>query len=303
MITVIICTYNRDKYIYNVLESLAKNDLPHDRYEIVLIDNNCTDNTAAEVDRFAETWPDVRLRRFIESQQGLSYARNRGIKEAKGEVLVYVDDDALVNGRYLSNYEELFARYVEIDAAGGPIIPQYETGGDPEWMTYHLRRLLTGYLFFGDEERLFPGENYPGGGNAAYRASVFERIGLYNVELGRKGGDLGGGEEKDIFSKMKNAGMQFLYTPGSILYHQIPEYKLGEDYFNKVTLGIGLSERRRTLDISRRAYTIRLLKEFVKWCGTLVLWLKYLICFRPECGNKLVKFRWNVTRGLVRQKC
>lgn len=79
MLSVIICTYNRDKYIYNVLESLAKGTLPPCEYEIVVVDNNCTDNTAGELKRFAADWPQVNLHRFIETSQGLSYARNWGI--------------------------------------------------------------------------------------------------------------------------------------------------------------------------------------------------------------------------------
>ena len=299
MLSVIICTYNRDKYIYHVLESLAKGTLPPHEYEIVLIDNNCTDNTSSELDRFAMNWPQVQLRRFVETHQGLSYARNRGIREAKGDVLVYVDDDAFVNGRYLENYKELFERRKEISAAGGPIIPHYEIGAEPQWMTYHLKRLLTGYLFFGDKEKLFPGENYPGGGNAAYRKSVFDKVGSYNVELGRKGGDLGGGEEKDIFAKMKAAGMRFVYTPGSILYHSIPAYKLEKDYFDRVTSGIGISERKRTLAISRIEYAVRLAKELVKWAGTLVLSLGFLLRLKPQCSGKLLRFRWNVSKTLI----
>lgn len=299
MISVIICTYNRAKYIYGVLESIAKGDYPAGKYEIVLVDNNCTDNTKAEVERFCNNYPDVSLHYFVESNQGLSYARNRGISESQGDLLVYVDDDAFVNDHYLSNYAELFARRKDIDAAGGPIIPHYEGGAEPLWMTYHLKRLLTGYLNFGDAERDFPGENYPGGGNAAYRRRVFDIVGKYNVELGRKGGNLGGGEEKDIFGKMKSAGMHFVYTPGSILYHSIPQYKLEEDYFNRVTCGIGESERRRTLAISKSEYAKRLFKEAVKWGGTLVLWVIYLIRLKPACGNMLVRFRWNVSRKLL----
>lgn len=300
MISVIICTYNRDKYIYGVLESLVKGCLQTSDYEIVLVDNNCTDNTRREAERFVSAWPDVKMRYVIETNQGLSYARNKGICEAGGDILVYVDDDAFVNDCFLSNYAELFIRRPEIFAAGGPIIPHYENGKEPSWMTYHLKRLLTGYLDFGNKERDFPGDNFPGGGNAAYRKDVFTRIGLYNVDLGRKGGDLGCGEEKDIFSKMKAAGMKFVYTPGSILYHRIPQYKLEEDYFNRVTCGIGASEKSRTLAISRRAYAVRLVKEAVKWAVTIVLWFYYLLCLKPKCGNKLVRFRWNVSKRLIK---
>jgi len=299
MISVIICTYNREKYIYNVLKSLALGTLEHDAYEIVLVDNNCTDNTRKEVDHFCNVFPQVTLRYFVETSQGLSHARNRGIKESKGDLLVYVDDDATVNPEYLKTYADWFASHPETDAAGGPIIPHYETGSEPKWMTYFIKRLLTGYLYFGSKPGPFPGENYPGGGNAAYRCRVFEKVGLYNVELGRNGDSLGGGEEKDIFDKMKREGMQFVYLPDAILYHSIPGYKLEPDYFNRLTRGIGQSERARTLRIGKSSYRKRLLSEIKKWCATIVLWCFYLITFRPQRGNMLVKFRHNVTKALL----
>ena len=165
-------------------------------------------------------------------------------------------------------------------------------------MTYFIKRLLTGYLYFGDKAKAFPGDNYPGGGNAAYRSRVFEKVGLYNVELGRNGDSLGGGEEKDIFDKMKREGMQFVYLPDAILYHSIPGYKLEADYFNRLTTGIGQSERARTLRIGKSAYRKRLLSELKKWCATIVLWCFYLITFRPGRGNMLIRFRRNVTKAL-----
>ena len=299
MISVIICTYNRDKYIYNVLQSLAKGTLGADGYEIVLVDNNCTDNTRSEVDRFCKDYPQVSLRYFVETNQGLSHARNRGIKESKGDILAYVDDDATVNAEYLATYADWFLNHPETDAAGGPIIPHYETGSEPKWMTYFIKRLLTGYLYFGDKAKPFPGDNYPGGGNAAYRSRVFEKVGLYNVELGRNGDSLGGGEEKDIFDKMKREGMQFVYLPCAILYHSIPGYKLEADYFNRLTTGIGQSERARTLRIGKSSYRKRLLSELKKWCATIVLWCFYLVTFRPSRGNMLIRFRRNVTKALL----
>jgi len=64
---------------------------------------------------------------------------------------------------------------------------------------------------------------YPGGGNAAYRREVFDKTGCLNVDLGRKGNNLIGSEEKDLFDKMTQMGMSFYYLPNAILYHIIPE--------------------------------------------------------------------------------
>lgn len=299
MISVIICTYNRDKYIYRVLESLARGNCDRQAYEIVVIDNNCTDHTQEELQRFAQDWPNVCLRCFTETQQGLSHARNRGIQEARGELLVYVDDDATVNKEYLESYKTFFETHPDIDAAGGPIIPHYEDGSEPQWMTYFTRQLLTGYLYYGPNVREFPGGRYPGGGNAAYRRQVFDKVGLYNPELGRKGQGLASGEEKDIFNKMTTAGMRFVYLPGPVLYHSIPHYKLEQAYFDQLTCSMGRSEKARTLQISKKEYLKRILLELVKWGGSLVLWLYYMLTFRPQCGNKLIRFRWNLSRNLI----
>ncbi len=298
MISVILCTYNRDKYIYNVLKSVAENDYPQDQYEIVLVNNNSTDGTENECRRFQADYPDIRFRYFLETNQGLSYARNCGIRNAQGDLLVYVDDDATVNPEYLRTYSDFFTHHLEAVAAGGPILPVYETE-EPEWMTHYTRQLITGKLFLGNNQREFPRGAFPGGGNACYRKSVFDTVGLFNVELGRKGNSLIGAEEKDLFDKMTTHSMHFYYLPNAILYHIIPPHKLTQDYFDRLTYSIGVSERYRTQQISRKKYLNRLCKEAVKWGGTIALWCGFAI--RGECakGNKLVAFRKNVTRGLL----
>lgn len=298
MLTVIICTYNRAKYIGPLLESIAANDLNKKEYEIVLVDNNCTDNTRAICEEFAAAHKELRFRYVVEEEQGLSAARNKGIKEAKGEVIIYVDDDALVDTHYLRDYAEWFAAHPETMACGGPIEPLYETQ-EPDWMTPYTKALLTAWMNYGDKVCEYPKGRFPGGGNAAYRKCVFEKVGLFNTALGRKGGNLMGSEEKDIFDKMHVLGMQVLYLPTPVLHHCIPQTKLEKDYFNRLTLQIGVSERHRTLAISGRKYLKRLFSEFIKWCGTFVLLCGYIISFHPMKGWKLVQFRWNVTKGLL----
>ena len=260
MISVILCTYNRGRYIYNVLQSIAVGTLPLSDYEIVLVNNNSTDNTEEEYRRFEADYPDVKLRYCLEPQQGLSHARNCGIRNSEGDILVYVDDDATVNKEYLGTYARFFAEHPDAVAAGGPILPVYETQ-EPAWMTHYTRQLITGRLYLGDRQREFPRGAFPGGGNACYRKRVFDTIGLFNVELGRKGNSL-----------------------------------IGAD---RLTYGIGVSERYRTLQISRKKYLNRLAKEAVKWGGTLVLWCSYALRLQFAKGNKLVAFRRNVTRGLL----
>lgn len=301
MLSVIICTYNRDKYIYNVLKSVADNDYPRTDYEVVLVNNNSTDNTESECQRFQADYPDITFRYFLEKQQGLSYARNCGITNSRGDLLVYVDDDAKVNEAYLRTYADFFRRNPDAVAAGGPILPVYETE-EPAWMSHYTRQLVTGKLYLGDREREFPREAFPGGGNSCYRKSVFDAIGLFNVDLGRKGNSLIGAEEKDLFDKMTTQGMKFYYLPTAILYHIIPAKKLTPDYFNRLTYGIGVSERYRTKQISQKKYLNRLYKEVIKWGGTLVLWCGFAARLQFSKANKLIIFRYNVTKGLLKGK-
>ena len=301
-LSVIICTYNRDKYIYNVMESIVKGSLSSEYYEILAIDNNSSDCTKDEIFRFISDYPSFNVKYIFEPQQGLSCARNRGIDESSGDILVYVDDDARVNEDYLKSYHDFFKDNPECSAAGGPIIPEYEGYEEPEWMTYHLKRLLTAYLYFGNKEKQFPGNNYPGGGNAAYRKSIFDMVGKYNTSLGRTGASLAGGEEKDIFRKMDGIGVKYYYLPESILYHIIPARKMSDEYFNSLTSEIGRSERIRTTSISKSAYFKRLFQEIVKWGGTLVLSAWNILKLKPGSARKLIDFRYNVTKNLLFEK-
>ena len=183
-------------------------------------------------------------------------------------------------------------------ALGGPIEPLYETE-EPIWMSPYTKALLTGWMDYGDKPREYPKGRYPGGGNAAYRKIVFDKVGLFNTKLGRKGNLLLSSEEKDIFDKMHSFDMKVMYIPGPVLHHCIPPKKLESAYFNDLTLQIGRSERFRTLGIGTRKYLTRLLAEIVKWIGTLVLFCGYTIQGQPLKGWKLILFRINVTRGLL----
>lgn len=100
-----------------------------------------------------------------------------------------------------------------------------------------------------------------------------------------------GSEEKDIFDKMHTLNMQILYLPEPVLHHCIPQAKLEKPYFDRLTLQMGISERQRTLAISKFKYIKRLFSEAVKWGGTIVLLCLYTISFHPVKGWKLVAFR------------
>lgn len=296
--SVIFCTYNREKYIYNALKSIAEQNYPADKYEILLINNNSTDKTEQICKQFASDYQGIDFKYFIETNQGLSYARNRGVKESNGEILIFVDDDATVFEHYLESIDNFFSNYPLAMACGGPIEPVYESG-EPEWLSHYTNALIGGALYDGEKIKPFKNGKFPGGGNSAFRKEVFEKYGLFNVELGRKGTSLIGAEEKDLYDRITRGKETFYYLPQMGIYHYIPEKKTTMEYFDRLTYSIGQSERIRTRSVSFGAYLKRLFWEWIKWMASFLLFAKYLIRFQPSKGTKLLRFRWNVTRGLL----
>lgn len=295
--SVIFCTYNREKYIYNAMKSIAEQDFPHQDYEIVLVNNNSTDSTESICNQFREDYPQVGFRYFVETNQGLSYARNRGVAESRGEILVFVDDDATAFDYYLSSIDTLFKEHPAVSACGGPIVPVYEVE-KPKWLSHYTEQLIGGALYEGDKIKPFRNGKYPGGGNSAFRKEIFDKYGLFNVDLGRKGAGLIGAEEKDLYDRLTRGGEQFYYLPQMGIYHYIPQKKLTEEYFKELTYSIGKSERIRTKGVSDKAYRSRTLSETKKWIGSFVLFFGYTVALSPAKGWKLLQFRWYVSKGL-----
>ena len=296
-ISIIVCTYNRDKYLYGALECIAKNDFDKQNYEVVLVNNNSTDNTESECQRFNVAYPDVKFRYFVETQQGLSYARNRGIAESTGEMLVFLDDDSFVKPDYLSNLAKNLEDYPQTMAFGGKITPRFETGEAPKWLCKWTYSWVSA-IDKGAEVVLFEGNSYPIGANMGFRKVCVEKCGDFNTSLGRTKKNLMGGEEKDIFNRFKENQMPIYYFPNIEVEHVIPPTRTTKEYIVRMGKGIGMSERMRCKNIGTVALLKRHFAECVKWGGTIVLWCKYALCGQFEKANILVTFRKNVTKGL-----
>lgn len=297
MLSIIICTYNRDKYLYDALRHIASNDFPTEEYEIVLVNNNSTDQTENECQKFIKNFPLVSFHYFLEKKQGLSHARNRGIQESKGDILVFLDDDSFVKPNYLHNLQLQLNKHHEAMAFGGKITPRFESGVAPKWLCRWNYSWLSA-IDKGDNVIPFDGNSYPIGANMGFRKECLVRIGEFNTELGRNKNNLMGGEEKDLINRIKELQMPILYFPDIEVEHVIPEKRTTKDYIIKMAYGIGLSERLRCLKLGKTALLKRHLTECFKWAATLVLWIGYALQFRPIVGNMLVLFRWHVTKGL-----
>lgn len=296
MISVVICTYNREQYIYECLSRVAKNTVK-DGWEIVLVNNNSTDNTAAECERFVKDYMPKNYRYFVETQQGLSFARNRGIAEAHGDWLVFLDDDAMVEPDYIANLQKNLKEHSEAKAFGGSIEPFFE-GEAPAWLS-PWTMIFVSAIDLGNAVVPFKNKQYPIGANMGISRAAIERVGVFNTALGRVGNNLLGGEEKDLFNRIRQAGIEILYFPDIKVRHCIPPKRTTKEFIAKLGSGVGQSEKLRTQRIGTYAYMNRLLSECIKWCGTIVIWLYYAIQGHRSKGDILVIFRHNVTKGLL----
>ena len=300
MLSLIVCTYNRDKYLYGALQCIAENGFPKEAYEIVLVNNMSTDNTESECQRFRNDYPDVDFRYFVETNQGLSFARNRGIQESRGETLVFLDDDSYIQEGYLNNLQRQLDAHPDADAFGGKILPVFESGEAPKWLSKWNFSWVSA-IDMGDSVKLFNGKAFPIGANMGIRREMLSEVGPFNTQLGRSKKNLMGGEEKDLFERIRNQGGNIYYFPDVLVHHVIPPTRTTKDYIKRMGEGVGRSERIRTLGISKWEYLKRLFTELIKWGGTLVLWLGFALKGQVEKGNILVAFRWNVTSGLLKK--
>src|SRR5262249_32698178 len=129
-VTVAICTWNRAHLLDRGLSRFCELRVPDGlTWELLVVDNNCTDDTAAVVDKDADRLP---VRRIVEPKQGLSNARNCAIRHATGALLIFTDDDVLVDELWLDAYVTAAARWPNAAYFGGVIIPKYEDE-PPAW--------------------------------------------------------------------------------------------------------------------------------------------------------------------------
>lgn len=295
-ISLVIATFNGATRIGTTLHSLLTQSLSSELWEAVVVNNNSTDSTADVVREFMAAHPEITIVPTEEPRQGLSYARNRGIEVARGEIIAIIDDDEIASPQLLADYLHFFDTHPEAVAAGGRIVPLY-ANGRPEWMSRHTERPIAGTLDLGDRVIPFPKGKYFGGGNMALRRSAIEKYGAFNPALGRRGTTLLGGEEKELYARLHDAGEMVFYIPTAYIQHIIPESKLTRDYFERVCFRIGQSERIRTK--AAGAYAVRWASEIVKWAATIVLGAYHILTLHPARAKHLWIMRRQISRGLA----
>ena len=146
-VSVCICTYNRSQSLQRTLNSFASQiDINLGPVEVLIVDNNCTDDTPKVVEAFRERLP---IRRVTESRQGLAHARNRAVADFRGDVLLFTDDDVRLGPGWLAAYQDAIRRFPDADYFGGRILPDWGQA-KPRWIGDEPLPLIDGVLVWFD---------------------------------------------------------------------------------------------------------------------------------------------------------
>ncbi len=293
-LSLIISTYNNATSLVRTLESVAKQDADKSVWECVVVNNNSTDDTAERVASFVKEHSDLNIRLVDEPQQGLSYARNRGIVESKGQFLAFIDDDETIDEGFISAYLDLFHNHGAF-VGSGALKVCYESSR-PKWMSHYTEKMIANPLELGNEIITITSSVTPTGGNMAFNREVFNIYGNFDTNLGRRGNELFGGEENDLFARIRDLGERIYYTPYAVAYHHISDRKLTGEYFDKLAYGVGVSKRLRAEKYGTEQELFA--DEKAKCRYTWVLAVLYTLSFQLKKAQWLLRMRRGISKGV-----
>lgn len=228
--SVIVCTYNRSASLQRTLRSLQQQVVEDGlTWEVLIVDNNSKDDTQAVVETFCATFP--RARYCYESRQGLSFARNHGIFQARGDIVLFTDDDVAPEPDWV---QRLIAGMLATgcDACGGFIAPVWETP-PPPWLTNRFHGFLAIKTERTDTYEIDAQSPLPFGANMAFRRDVFSRFGLFDVTRGRTGDILASGEDGELFARLVAGGGKVMFFGNARVHHAVESFRTTKRYFRR----------------------------------------------------------------------
>ena len=217
-LTIAICTFNRAESLRRTLRSLAVLRIPDNvDWEVVVVNNNCTDHTDDVIASFSARLP---VRREFEPQRGLSWARNHAVDAAEGNYIVWIDDDVVVDPDWIAAYAQAFYRWPDAAVFAGPIVPRY-VDPVPKWIVDGeavLGQTVFAGCDLGDSVVPFSVDRIPWGPNFAIRMTE-QRANRYDTRLGHAPGQSRRGEEVDVMERIIGSGATGYWVPGARVEH------------------------------------------------------------------------------------
>jgi len=235
-VAVVIPTYNRRDSLLRTLDSIARQTFPANRFEVVVVDNNSNDRTSEAVTSFGAR-RQLRVKCVRETDQGVTYARNRGIRETSAPVVVFTDDDVEADPRWL---EELM-RGLERSgaaAAGGRTETVWE-GPLPDWWLPDYDKLFA--RNWGDAPTRVTEFPFFYSQNFAVRRETLAAVGGFDPRLGPKASDYVAGEDADLCRRIHESGRMLYYLPQAIVRHRVGSDRLNRRFLRRRFYGSGVA--------------------------------------------------------------
>ena len=221
-ITVAVCTFNRAPLLGKCLEGLVAQTIVARNMQVVVVDNNSTDDTPDVCNDFSSRLPNLKY--VFEPKQGLSRARNRALEEAGAPIIIYIDDDAVPYPNWAKKFIEAFHRYPDCSIIGGESEPDFETDR-PDWLDDDLLQSYSCGLNYSDDYHYLENDEWLVECNLGYRVEPLKAAGGFSERLGRNGSLLlsGDGAVNDLII---HAGGKQLYTPFARVRHLVPASRM-----------------------------------------------------------------------------
>lgn len=232
-VSIVIATYNRCALLARTLDALAGQRWPRDGFEVVVADNGSTDGTDTMLASRAARNSGPALRYLRVGQPGKSNAVNAALAIARGDILLFTDDDVVAEPLWI---ERMVGALDDTgaDFAAGRIVPQWETP-PPRWLSPSLYGVLAIPDNGAKRVAISRDANHimPIGASMALRRSVVDRIGGLRADLGKLDGTLRTGEDHELFLRMLHAGYRGVYEPDAVVHHWVPRSRLDRRYFRQ----------------------------------------------------------------------
>lgn len=241
-VDIAICTWNRASLLSRTLESIAKLNVPADvQLTVMVIDNQSTDETQSVIKAFTDSNVGKTHKVFsaIEPQQGHTFARNRAIEASQSDLILWTDDDVLVDPDWVAKYVEAADRQPSVSFWGSHIEPLF-TGGKPEWIADNWESLSGCFAArdLGDQSIELSAERLPYGANFAIRGEV-QRANLFDTQLGRRADVVLGEDELELMRRLLAADRQGRWIPAATVQHLIPSDRATTKYVYDYFVGQG----------------------------------------------------------------
>lgn len=226
-ISVVLPTYNRAASLQVTLESFSALRIPPAlAWELLIVDNNSNDGTAAVIRSFIQRMG-PRVRYIFEGQQGRSAALNAGIAQANGAVIAFTDDDVILDPDWLAQVHHAFEDR-SVSAVAGRILPLWKHP-KPPWLEMDGQQAVVNFDL-GDEAQDI--RIAPMGANSAFRKEIFSRYGTFRLDLGVRGSKHTiTCDDTEFGGRLMAAGERIVYCPTAIIHHPVDPERTTKKYF------------------------------------------------------------------------